>query len=257
MAEKTIQLLKGKADLTAYSDGTADGLLCKMAESGVDISVALPVVTKPKQFDTINSFAASINKRFADNSSNRIISFGGIHPDNDNPKDKLKQLKDSGFIGIKLHPDYQRTFIDDIKYLRIIEYAAELDMMVSIHSGLDVGLPETIHCTPQRARAMLDAVQPSKVVLAHMGGFNMWNEVEDCLVGENVYFDTAVVCCCMKKEQAARIIKGHGADKILFATDSPWYGQIESIKYMNELDLDKTELEMIMSRNASILLELE
>ena len=39
---------------------------------------------------------------------------------------RLKELKHMGFKGIKLHPDYQETFIDDIRYKRIISYASEL-----------------------------------------------------------------------------------------------------------------------------------
>ena len=35
--------------------------------------------------------------------------------------EELKQIKDMGFVGIKIHPDYQRVMIDDIRYLKILE----------------------------------------------------------------------------------------------------------------------------------------
>ena len=40
---------------------------------------------------------------------------------------------------------------------------------------------------------MIREVQPERLILAHMGGFRRWDEVEEYLVGEDVWFDTAVV----------------------------------------------------------------
>ena len=45
----------------------------------------------------------------------KIISFGGIHPDNEDYKEKLCWIKEQGFKGIKLHPDYQDTYFNDIR----------------------------------------------------------------------------------------------------------------------------------------------
>ena len=41
-----------------YTDGTYEGLKRVTEESGVDLSIVLPIVTNPKQFETINRFAA-------------------------------------------------------------------------------------------------------------------------------------------------------------------------------------------------------
>ena len=37
--------------------------------------------------------------------------------------------------GIKLHPDYQDTYFNDIRYKRIISYATELGLIISVHAG--------------------------------------------------------------------------------------------------------------------------
>ena len=97
-------------------------------------------------------------------------------------------------------------------------------------------------------------VQPSKLVLAHMGGNQQWNEVEEYLVGKNVYFDTGVVLDKMDEEQFLRMVRNHGVDKILFATDSPWSGQKEFLKIINEMDLTSEEKEKILGINACKLL---
>ena len=62
-------------------------------------------------------------------------------------------------------------------------------------------------------------------MLAHMGGNEMWDDVERYLVGQNVYFDTGVILNTMPQEQFLRIVHMHGADRILFGTDSPWADQ--------------------------------
>jgi len=49
-------------------------------------------------------------------------------------------------------------------------------------------------------------------------------------------------------------IERHGADKILFATDSPWSGQKEDIAYMKSLALPEANLEKILWENAARLL---
>ena len=64
-----------------------------------------------------------------------------------------------GLKGIKLHPTYQNTYIDDIRYERIIGYAVELGLLVSIHCGRDLGLSLihiwiTLHAEEPESRVM-------------------------------------------------------------------------------------------------------
>lgn len=247
IAEKTLKFLASRCHIDLHTDGTAPGLSASTKEAGLEMSVILPVVTKPSQFQSINRFAMQFQE-------GSLLSFGGIHPDNEDYKEKLKELKHMGFKGIKLHPDYQETFIDDIRYKRIISYASELDLIVSVHAGFDPGYPDCIHCPPQKALDVIRDVQPQKLVLAHMGGFMMWDEVEAYLTGENIWMDTAAVFGHIPEEQFVRIVRAHGADRILFATDSPWGGQKEFAEYFRNLPLSDEEKEAIARGNARKLL---
>ena len=109
IAVKTIEHLEKVGGVKAATDGTLKGLLTSMEQCGVDLSVILPVATKPTQFENIQSFAKSVNEQYA----GRLISFGGIHPDCEDYKKELDTIKAMGLIGIKLHPDYQGVMIDD------------------------------------------------------------------------------------------------------------------------------------------------
>jgi predicted TIM-barrel fold metal-dependent hydrolase len=253
IAERSIQALQDVSKIHAFTNGTLDGLKSSMKENNIDISVVLPVVTRPAQFDTITSFAAQVT------SEEGIISFGGIHPDNEDYREKLDKIKERGLPGIKLHPDYQDTFIDDSRMVAIIQYASEIGLIVIIHAGLDIGLPDPIHCTPKRSANMLSQIENenAKIVFAHLGGYQNWDEVEEYLVGKNVWLDTSYVLGKVSDEQFLRIVKEHGADRILFATDSPWDGQKEALEHIRKMDLTEEEMERILYRNAVELLGLK
>ena len=75
-------------------------------------------------------------------------------------------------------------------------------------------------------------------------------------MGQDVYFDTGVVLDQMPQEQFIRIVRTHGADKILFGTDSPWAGQEEFVKLLSAMPLTQEEKEQIFSENACRLLKL-
>lgn len=253
IAARTIALLEEKGGIRAAADGTLDGLLSAMEQGGIDLSVILPVATKPSQFESINSFAKQINETYP----GRLLSFGGIHPDTEDYKKELKAIRDMGLKGIKIHPDYQGVMIDDIRYLRIIEYASELGLIVLTHAGLDIGYPELVHCPPDRMRKVLDLVQPEKMVLAHLGGWNRFDEVYEYLAGENVWLDTAFIFDTIKEEQFYRIYEKHDKEKILFATDSPWSDMKRGVDWVKKLAISEEEKEAIFSGNAKRLLGME
>ena len=249
IAEKTIPHLAEVCKTEPFTDGKKDGLFHSTEEAGLECSIVLPVVTAPKQFDSIHRFALQFLE-------GRLISFGGIHPEHDDYKEKLRWIKAQGFKGIKLHPDYQGAYFNDIRYKRIISYASEQDLVVLTHAGLDPLCPDDIHCTPQMVAEVLDEVRPSKLVLAHMGGNEMADEVEQYLVGRDVYFDTSYVLDKMDVQQFIRMVKNHGADKILFASDSPWAGQKEFVDYFRQMSLTEDEKKMIGNQNAKKILNI-
>ena len=263
MAENTIRFLKKKAESEPYLDGTVSDLIASMREAGVDKSVILPVATRAGQFDSITKFAKHINDTYEN-----LISFGGIHPDDENIAEKMMYLKENGFKGIKIHPDYTETFIDDERYIRIAAEAKRLGLIVLTHAGKDPAY-DTIHCTPQKGLKLLRRVQelvPSDqafFIFAHLGGHLLTDDVERYLVGQNCYID---ISCSFNDvgpfgtaddTDMVRIIKNHGADKILFATDSPWNGQKEYIERFKRIKgLSDTEKEMVLGKNAERILGL-
>ena len=252
IAARSIESLSKVSGVKAATDGTLSGLLASMDRSGVDLSVIMPVVTKPTQFESVNTFAAKVNEQYA----GRLLSFGGIHPDSEDYKSELNQIKELGLPGIKLHPDYQGVMIDDVRYMNIIEYADALGMIIMVHAGVDIGLPELVHCPPDKARKVLDTLKPKKLILAHMGGWKQWDEVYEYLAGENVYLDTAFCFDYMTQAMFMKLCEKHGTAKILFATDSPWSDARRDMEIIKSLPLAADVKEAIFSGNAKKLLNM-
>ena len=254
IARKTIEHLSEKGGIPAYSTGDISGLINRMDEAGVDMAVTLPVVTSPRQFESITAFAREINERYR----GRLISFAGIHPACEDIEGKMRLIKELGFLGVKIHPDYQGTFIDDEGYIKIIKEAERLDLIVVTHSGVDVGFPdEEVKCTPRRILRLLDRVRHPKLVLAHLGANEMVKEVLDTIAGEDLYLDTAYVLRATSKELFTKLVEKHSADKILFASDSPWSSIKGDVEIIRSYGLSHEDTEKIFAENAKRLLGIE
>ncbi|MEG1243211.1 MAG: amidohydrolase family protein [Oscillospiraceae bacterium] len=169
---------------------------------------------------------------------------------------ELYRLKAAGIKGIKFHPDYQNFYIDDEKIFPIYEKAAELGLVTVFHAGVDIGIPDPIHCTPDRLLKVLPVFGGSPVVAAHMGGYLLWKEVLEKLAGSEIYIDTSYSFCRIPPTWATQIIKKHGADKILFGSDMPWSSTKNEMSFIKSLELSDEEKELIFYKNAARLLKI-
>ncbi len=257
IAGATIAALEKNGGATAYANGTEQALLAALNEAGADIAINLPALTKASQFESVKAFAKAINERHYKRT--RIISFAGMHPDIENPEEKISELKSEGFLGIKIHPDYQGTFFDDERYVKIISAAKENGLIVVTHAGVDGAFRNTeAKCTPRRVLNLLDKIGGCpKLVLAHFGGNEMLIKVYNELAGEDIYFDTAYVLSRVTKSDFSSMLEKHGDDRILFATDSPWSSIKEGVDAIRSYGLLEDTEEKIFSGNAKKLLNIQ
>lgn len=254
IAQPTINALKERSNGNPCTDGTVAGLLKAIDRAGIDMAVALPVLTKPTQFDSVTKFVCGIN---ANPENKKIISLGGIHPDCEDIDGKLKFLKDNGIKGVKIHPDYQNSFINIDGYVNILKCAKKYDLIVVTHAGVDDGyLGETVKCPPEMVLEVIQEVRHDKFVLAHYGGHKQWNTVLNVLAGEKVYFDTAFTLHEISEKTFKDILYKHGDDRILFATDCPWREIKSDVEILKSYGLDKETEEKIFYKNAIKLLDL-
>lgn len=247
LAGKAISELEKECSIKAVHDGTAGGLKQYMYKCGVDKSVILPVATKPTQVQAINEWA----KKTRDE---KLCYFGAIHPDDENVFDVIRQLKTEGFIGVKLHPDYQGFFADERRLMPIYEALRHEGLIAVFHAGMDIGVPTPIHCTPLMIKRIVDSVKGLKIIAAHMGSHALWRDAEELLCGLPLYLDTSYSYYMLKNEGMERMINKHGAEQVLFATDSPWTKADEEIDRITSLRLPQSDIDKILCKNALSLL---
>jgi len=238
-----------------------------MNAAGVDFAVTQPVATSPKQVGKLNALAAE-----AAAAGGRLIPFGAAHPDDPDWHEGLGALTRAGVKGVKIHPMYQETELDDPRYLRILERAAELGLLVMVHAGEDVGIPGPARCAPRHVKNVLRETGIRNLILAHMGGWGIWDEVERELAGLPVYLDTSFAfrpihphpdwprtpeeLSMGDREQLLRILRAHGTDRVLFGSDSPWGDEGEELAVLRGLGLSGQELQAVCGGNAARLLGL-
>jgi predicted TIM-barrel fold metal-dependent hydrolase len=264
IADAALTKLRAASHTLSFTNGTVSGLRESMESAGINWSVVLPVATNPKKVQSINELSATLTEKEG------LIYFGCIHPDMENAKEEVARIAQMGLKCIKIHPVYQGVDIDDIRFLRILDAAAENGLIVVTHNGDDIGFPGVVHCTPQMARNALKQVGKVKLVLAHMGGWKNWETVADALLDTSAYLDTAFSLGAlvqseprhyspeeeklMSEDAFCKMVRTFGAHRILFGTDSPWSDQRREVEAISALPLTENEKKCIFSENAKQLI---
>ncbi len=105
-AERILQFTSQQFKVKVYGKGTASDLLSQMDESGVGHAVIHMVATTPQSVKDINSWLIHLKEP-------RFVKFGTVLPFQQDCREEIRRLKDSGIGGIKLQPEVQGFTVDD------------------------------------------------------------------------------------------------------------------------------------------------
>jgi predicted TIM-barrel fold metal-dependent hydrolase len=228
---------------------TLSGLLAYMDASGVDLSVVMPVATRPDQVPSINDWAAA-------SCSDRILCFGSLHPDLPNPAPEVARMVGMGLKGAKLHPHFQQFHPDDPRVFPLYE-AMQGKLIALFHSGQEIIDIPYVHARPARLARVHQTFPELTIVVAHMGGFRMWEEAREGLIGSEVYLETSF---CPERDlpdpEFLGLIQAHGTARTLFGSDFPWGEAATDIARLCQLGLTQEEVETVAWQNAEALLRL-
>ncbi len=251
VAFQTVSTVCQRAGIDACADGTLEGLKRSMAAAGIDLSVVAAVATKPEQVLSIQRWLTAIRQP-------GITALAAMHPADPLNSGQMKMLKREGFRGFKLHPDYQDFFVDDPRVYPLYERVAAEGMFILFHAGLDRGLLHPVHATPKRLAAVHKAVPELCMVVAHLGGEEAHEETAVHLLGRNIYLDTSFVLRKIPATFLERFLKEHPAERLIFASDSPYTNQGEELQFLLQLPfLTESDKEKICFSNAARLLGYE
>ena len=249
IAARAMETLSRESALVPPLDCTAENMIESMHKDGVDLSVVLNIATNPRQQTSVNNFAEELCGREG------LVAFGSVHPDSENALEELERIKDLGLKGVKLHPEYQNFYVDDEKMKPIYKKISSLGLITVFHAGVDYGFAAPYKCMPENmARALKWFDSP--VVAAHFGGIMCHEQVLKYLCGLPIYFDTSFSYGAVALPMVRKIAEKHGADKILFGSDSPWHRPSEDMRIIDHMELSPEDREKILWKNAVKLLDI-
>ncbi len=242
--------LSSKADIPHFTDGTILGLVDSMKKAEIDLSLISRITIHPEQVAATNRWLLGCTRK-------SILPMATIHPDQPEGDKYIEDLQNTGFKGIKLHPDYQGFCADDRRMFPFYETAQALQMPLLFHAGLDRGLKPPFKAMPKHLLNVHRQFPRLKMIAAHMGGEDNYDETEATLLGKDIYLDTAFVLRIMNKNTLKRFFIKHPIERFLFGTDSPFTDQKTELQFFNNLPfLTPEEKETIVSKNAVELLNI-
>ena len=245
LAPKVVNTLENYYKMPWQRKGTIADLINSMDEANVAKCVVFSTPTKPEQVTNVNNFL--INNKEND----RFICFGSVHPKYHDYIGEIKRIKENGLKGFKFHPDFQYFYVDEPDMLKIYEEIGD-QYPIIIHAGDK----NTDYSSPYRFANLLKLFPTHKFIAAHLGGYSEWENAKEHLIGKNIYIDTSSTMTTLSVKETEEIIKMHGVDKVLFATDYPAVSHKYELENFLSMDFKKSEFQKMLYKNAEKLLKI-
>ncbi len=248
LADKAVASLHAVYGADPVRSPTAAGLLAEMDASGVERSVIAPVSTKPSQVRSINDFVTGLGEP-------RIIPYGSIHPHFDGLEDELRRLEAAEVRGLKLQPCFQGYDFEDPRAREMFDLIGNRFALL-IHGGQEIVDIENVIPNPVALARLHRDFPKLRLIVAHLGGYHMWDAVEEHLVGEDVHFDLSYTFNFAPDDLVRRLCSAHGWERCIFGSDFPWMSQAAALAGLMRLGLDDATLEGVLAGNLRRLLGL-
>ncbi len=247
-----------------------EDLINSMNEAQIDISFIIS-----NSFDRNRELGATIEEVIdaANKYANRLKAIGNIDYtslDNNQIDNILSLLERKLLIGLKFYTGYEHFFPHDKRLYLLYEHCSKNNIPVIFHNGVlltgSSGLLKYSH--PLTIDELAVAYPDLKIIIAHFG--NPW--IRDCAAvvakNPNVYVDLSGYFTefqSITNEEKNDFIKVltefkifvGGFHKCMFGTDWPLYSQKEYLNIVRELSMNEEEKDLVFSKNALRIFNLE
>lgn len=228
--------------------GTTERLIDDGKRAGITRFIVHSCATKAGQVRSINEFVKSEL-----NAHDNFIGFMTLHQDLSEKEisDEIDWAIKNGFKGIKLHPDFQKFYIDgeDVKKIyRIVDDR----LPILFHTGDN----RYEFSKPHRLAKMAKEFKKVNFIAAHFGGYRCWDDIDVYKGLDNVYYDTCSSLMFIDSQKAKEIIDKLGHEKFFFGTDFPMWDACGELERFCKINLTEKEREDIFSLNIKRLLKL-
>ena len=172
-----------------------------------------------------------------------------------NPDDYEKNINSLDIDAIKFHPYQQDLTIKD--YGKILHICNTTDKVIALDTSY--GSSKMYKNNPMELACLVaDEVKDKPIVLLHSGGLKCMEAMLLAESQDNIWLETSLSYNYYRGSRVAEdlkyVYKKVGADRILFASDSPFFDLDQQIREMNqmmsEIGFSKSDKEKVFYNNA-------
>ena len=210
-----------------------------MAGSDVDVSCCLAIANEGRQVDRVNEFAAGL-------ASERRIAVGTVHVDL-TVEENLSLLKKHGITRVKVHPLFQNFGLDHPRVWELFEaFGSEISVITHVGEGGDAYRNSL--SSPKMIRDISRQFPELRLMACHFGGYKILDDAEEMLQGADVVLETSwpPSLATLQPDRVRRLIKRHGAERVVFGSDWPMTSPAEEIAAIDALGLTDDETKMVL-----------
>ena len=250
IAQKATEAIGAFYDIEMENSlGTAEGLIEEGAKAGITRYVVHSCATKAQQVRSINEFI-----KYEIDKHKEFIGFMTLHQDlsEEEIQNEVEWCIENGFKGVKLHPDFQKFYIDGEDAQRFYKILGNR-LPILFHTGDD----RYEYSKPARLAKMAKKYPEVNFIGAHFGGYRCWDDAYLYKGLKNVYFDTCSSLSFISADRAKELIDMLGAERFFFATDFPMWDANKELERFFKIPLSETERKMILSENIKKLLKVD
>jgi predicted TIM-barrel fold metal-dependent hydrolase len=198
---------------------------------------------------------------------------GTLHPLYPDIDGELERLHEQNVRALKFSSFSQAIDLDAKETFLLLErisfrnsvYGSKFFTIWDTFYRADVhfGTEERFITSPSKLACLVTGFPGIDFVGAHMGGLAApFSEIEKYLFPQkNLYLETSNAAHVLSRSEFIELLKDHGAERILFGTDWPWFGQKQETgligDLMNDAGFSKHEQAKVFSGNISRLLNLK
>ncbi|MBQ5748971.1 MAG: amidohydrolase family protein [Oscillospiraceae bacterium] len=229
-----------------YGDGemfepaSVGNLVKAHREAGIERCVVCNSAVTAEQVHNINDFIAASCAEHPE-----FIGFGSVLPTMDGVEEELERMMSMGLRGVKIHPDFQKIAIDESNATDTYRAIAKRGLPVLFHMGDD----RYDFSSAERLLNLLKKVPDLRVIAAHLGGWQVWEQALKTPMPENVVYDTSSSTPFLSRDMTLRLLECYGIERCMFGSDFPMWSPKEELERILALGLSQTELEQILYGN--------
>lgn len=193
---------------------TVPNLEREMQETGIRASVLLPI-----DFPALSD-NAGVALREA-KTSNKLLSFGSVHPYASDPERRLDAQLSRGALGIKMHPSVQMVRADNRRARELYAMCGEREMIVFWHcgpAGIEPKLGQYLNQV-KFYQAPIAENPRTTFVLGHAGA----RQFDEALRLQRQYPNVWLETSSQSLTNVRRLVREADPDRIVHGSDWPFY----------------------------------